>query len=128
MRALLSGVVLMEYQLFSDPLWGKRIKVTDEHKLIARWFNDELYENESLQQRFIAALMSADKEVIIAGNEMRVILAHGEAIFESHGLYHDGDDLETYLEDDLTLDESELAAACGVEDLVALVDAWRTFR
>ena len=117
----------MEYQIYSDPMWGKRIKLTDEHKLITRWFNDELYENDALMRRFIHAL-DEDVEQVLQGKEMRILLTHGEAIFESHGLYHDSDDLGDYAEDDLSLDESELAAACGVEDLKALLESWMAFR
>ncbi|WP_105253291.1 YacL family protein [Pseudoalteromonas sp. T1lg75] len=126
----------MEYQLYSDPLWGKRVKLSDEHRLVARWFNDELYDNDELLQRFQQALnqessrssANGAQELVINGKEMRVMMAHGEVLFESHGLHHVEDDLDAYAADELVLDESELVAACGIEDLLALMQAWQTFR
>ncbi|WP_105188600.1 YacL family protein [Pseudoalteromonas sp. T1lg48] len=122
----------MEYQLYSDPLWGKRVKLSDEHRLVARWFNDELQGNDVLLERFQQALHQGSpdgsQEQVVNGKEMRVVIAHGEVLFESHGLHHDEQDLEAYATDELVLDESELVAACGVEDLIALMQAWLAFR
>ncbi|WP_151173319.1 YacL family protein [Pseudoalteromonas ruthenica] len=118
----------MEYQLYLDPTWGKRVKISDEHRLIARWFNDELYENDELIEAFFTALDST-AEQLVQGREMRLLLGDGEACFQSHGLFHDDEQtLALYSGDDLALDESELQAWCGVEDLRALASAWRHFR
>lgn len=117
----------MEYLIYSDPLWGKRVKLTDEHKSVARWFNDELFDDEILLQVFLNALKHTQGG-IVQGKEMRVTFSHGEAVFECHGLFHDDEDLNQYAEDELSLDESELTAVCGVEDLQGLVESWLTFR
>lgn len=118
----------MEYQFIRDPVIGFKVKISDEQALIARWFNEELAHDEVIdlliQCRDIKSMHSP---LIKMGREVRFKLSPQEALFESHSLFHNNDDLALYQEDALELDEHGLMAVCGFEDFVELLEDWSEF-
>ena len=118
----------MEYELKKDLIWGKRLRLGEEHTLVERWFNDELTDNPELAQQFIAAL-NADSatEMAFQGKEVLATVYHGEVQFVAHSLFHDADGDDFYAQQDLYLDEQGQQAACGVEDLREVAAQWLEF-
>ncbi|MCF2825618.1 MULTISPECIES: YacL family protein [unclassified Pseudoalteromonas] len=118
----------MEYQFIRDPLSGFRARLNDEHALIGRWLSEEL-----AHERIVSLLTQLEnlpnqkEELVLAGKEIRATFTPQEALFESHALFHESDDIAQYQEDALALDESGMMAVCGYEDFLPMLVEWAEF-
>ncbi|BBN80271.1 UPF0231 protein [Pseudoalteromonas sp. A25] len=118
----------MEYQFIKDPVTGFRVKISDEHMLVGRWLNEELpFEQVNSLLNSAKNLSKAKPALVIEGKETRLTLSHEEALFESHALFHQSDELIRYADDALELDEHGLVSGCGYEDFLELLQAWHQF-
>ncbi|MBD1584382.1 YacL family protein [Pseudoalteromonas sp. S16_S37] len=118
----------MEYQFIKDPIIGFRVKMSDEHMLVGRWLNEELaFEQVAMLLETARDLPNSKQAVVVEGKEIRLTLSHEEALFESHALFHQSDDISMYADDALELDEHGLASGCGYEDFMELLQAWHQF-
>ncbi|MFC3032980.1 YacL family protein [Pseudoalteromonas fenneropenaei] len=119
----------MEYQFIKDPLFGIRVRMSDEHSLIGRWLSDEIG-NARLAEVFawIAKIKQGQDTVVDAGREVRLTLNRDEALFEAHALFfNDDSQLDEYRDDALNFADEGLHAACGFEDFCALLEDFQQF-
>ncbi|PCK30653.1 YacL family protein [Pseudoalteromonas piscicida] len=118
----------MEYQFIRDPLSGFRARFNDEHALIGRWLSEELEHSDIIELLSqLMALPNQKAELTLVGKEIRVTFSAQEALFESHALFHEGEDLAQYQDDALALDDSGLMAVCGYEDFMPILSEWADF-
>ncbi|GEK09005.1 YacL family protein [Pseudoalteromonas peptidolytica] len=118
----------MEYQFIRDPLSGFRARFNDEHALIGRWLSEELDHNSvRVLISQLEALSFQKEELILTGKEIRATFTPQEALFESHALFHESEDVMQYQEDALALDESGMMAICGYEDFMPMLKEWAEF-
>ncbi|MEI5639800.1 MULTISPECIES: YacL family protein [unclassified Pseudoalteromonas] len=118
----------MEYQFIRDPISGFAVRCSDEHTLVARWLNDELSHQAAAQLlTTLQGFTPTTPELMIPGKEIRVTFTAQEAVFESHALFHDDEQLQCYQEDALAVDEAGLYAVCGYEDFIELLQQWVDF-
>ena len=118
----------MEYQFIRDPITGFAVRCSDEHTLVARWLNDELSHQAAAE--LLATLhrfTRTSPELVIPGKEIRATFTAQEAVFESHALFHDDEQLQRFEEDALAVDEAGLYAVCGYEDFIELLQQWVDF-
>ncbi len=117
----------MEYQLISDWEKGKRLRMNDEHALMAKWFNDELALAPELVVELKVALEKNTPELTLQGREMFLQIERGEVRIQSHQGLYDAD-ISAYEDDQLSLCEHGLEAGAGLDDFKDVFFAWLAFR
>ncbi len=118
----------MEYQFIREPAYGFRARFNQEHALFGRWLSEEVAkERLSELEACVVEVEKNREEVVFPGREIRLTLSADEALLQEHALFHGDPDLSAFQDDMLMMDESGMMAACGFEDFVAMLVAWRAF-
>lgn len=123
----------MEYEFIKDFSTGHySVKLSSEQSTIARWLNSEIDgESKRLEHLLIQlnGLNQVNAQKLVAGREYSIIVDDNEVqvfLNSSHNGAVQEENLSELLGSDFHYDESE-QAGCGLDDLMLLLNDWRTF-
>jgi uncharacterized protein YacL (UPF0231 family) len=116
----------MDYDFYSTAGQHRYAECSMGHELFGQWLSDELEHTGAALQPLIAACETLKVQPLAhfaqAGKELTLHLTADQAQLTAHALYHGAEPTE-----DLSIDDSRLYSACGLEDFHALLCAWRDF-
>ncbi|CCN69060.1 YacL family protein [Vibrio nigripulchritudo] len=118
----------MEYQFTKNSLTGDyMVKCSMGHEIVGRWLQEEVNAQlsviDGILQRLEWMTEGQHHEDKIEGREISVLINRDEVVIQENGIEFE----QECAEPDMYLYESESSAACGFEDFVKLVKAWKAF-
>lgn len=116
----------MEYQFVTDIDGQTRVRMSMGHEVVGHWFNEELSADGSLLEQVTAAtteLTGTMRQWQCVGKEYTLLLSDEEVIIQANHLAIGDEELE----EGMNYYDKESFAACGKEDFIALVSAYRNF-
>lgn len=132
----------MEFEIFKNRRLGTvRLSIEYGYEAVEAWFNDELFEADSLLQQLKQALAKGASQVShIQGKAFSLFIMEGEVTIVHHQLLTEellsellGESASIFAthceqldipDEALVLDEESLLASCGFEDFMSVFNGW----
>lgn len=116
----------MEYEFLRDVTGQVRVRMSMDHEAVGHWFNEEVKENFALLDEVEAAVRAVkgtQQQWQRVGHEYTLWLDEEEVMIRANQLALEDDGLE----EGMTYYDEESLSFCGVEDFLAVMNAYRHF-
>lgn len=116
----------MEYEFLRDLTGQVKVRMSMDHEAVGHWFNDEVKENLALLDEVEAAMRGikgSERSWQRIGHEYTLWMDDEEVMIRANHLALEDDGLE----EGMNYYDEESLSFCGVEDFLAVMNAYRQF-
>ncbi|MCG7367735.1 protein YacL [Pantoea tagorei] len=116
----------MEYEFLRDLTGQVKVRMSMDHEAVGHWFNEEVKENLALLDEVEAAMRSikgSERQWQRIGHEYTLWMDDEEIMIRANHLALEDDGLE----EGMNYYDEESLSFCGVEDFLAVMNAYRQF-
>ena len=116
----------MEYEFLRDLTGQVKVRMSMDHEAVGHWFNEEVKENLALLDEVEAAMRSikgSERQWQHIGHEYTLWMDDEEIMIRANHLALEDDGLE----EGMNYYDEESLSFCGVEDFLAVMNAYRQF-
>lgn len=116
----------MEYEFLRDLTGQVKVRMSMDHEAVGHWFNDEVKENLALLDEVEAAMREikgSERQWQRIGHEYTLWMDDEEVMIRANHLALEDDGLE----EGMNYYDEESLSFCGVEDFLAVMNAYRQF-
>jgi len=116
----------MEYEFLRDLTGQVKVRMSMDHEAVGHWFNEEVKENLALLDEVEAAMRSikgSERQWQRIGHEYTLWMDDEEIMICANHLALEDDGLE----EGMNYYDEESLSFCGVEDFLAVMNAYRQF-
>ncbi len=116
----------MEYEFLTDITGVTKVRMSMGHEAVGHWFNDEVNGDLSLLvdvEQAAREVKGSERQWQRTGREYTLWLDEEEVMIRANQLAIEGDDIE----EGMSYYDEESLSFCGVEDFLAVINAYRAF-
>jgi len=116
----------MEYEFLRDLTGQVKVRMSMDHEAVGHWFNEEVKENLALLDEVEAAMRGikvSERQWQRIGHEYTLWMDDEEIMIRANHLALEDDGLE----EGMNYYDEESLSFCGVEDFLAVMNAYRQF-
>ena len=116
----------MEYEFLRDVTGIVKVRMSMGHEVVGHWFNEEVKENLALLDEVEQAAQTvkgSERQWQRAGHEYTLWFDGEEVMIRANQLEFSGE----VMEEGMNYYDEESLAFCGLEDFLAVIQAYRLF-
>lgn len=116
----------MEYEFLRDVTNQVKVRMSMGHEAVGHWFNEEVQGDLTLLDKVEAAaaqVAGSEREWQHQGHEYTLSINGEEVMISANQIAFDTEELE----EGMSYYDEESLSFCGIEDFLAVIDAYRAF-